>query len=415
MAGGEVETVAYLRERFREYYEEHAEEIEAPPGFEEREFGFLPFEGKTMFRHIAFTSPEEMREYLKTNAPAHAYYSSAYYRAPEAEMEKKGWLGADLVFDIDADHIETPCKEEHDRWTCRNCGTSGRGTAPEACPNCGKANFQEETWLCERCLEAAKFETLKLLDILVQDLGFSPKRDLEVNFSGHRGYHVHVYHEDARHLDQLARRELVDYILGVGIEARFHGLTPGFQEEGAALAGIGWGGRLARALYGFLLDVDPEDLQGLGLSEGFVKRLLGRREELLECLTKEPLARMIKFFGPRDRRALDRLVEAAVRREAAAIDTVVTTDIHRLIRLPGTLHGKTGLRAVRVPVDELEGFDPLRSAVAFDEGEVEVHVVRSPEFRVGEETYGPFREEEVELPSAAAILLLCKGVARVVG
>ncbi len=107
MAGGEVETVAYLRERFREYYEEHAEEIEAPPGFEEREFGFLSFEGKTMFRHIAFTSPGEMREYLKTNAPAHAYYSSAYYRAPEAEMEKKGWLGADLVFDIDADHIET--------------------------------------------------------------------------------------------------------------------------------------------------------------------------------------------------------------------------------------------------------------------------------------------------------------------
>jgi len=29
-------------------------------------------------------------------------------------MENKGWIGADLIFDIDADHIETRCKTEHD-------------------------------------------------------------------------------------------------------------------------------------------------------------------------------------------------------------------------------------------------------------------------------------------------------------
>ena len=414
MAGGEIETIAYLRERFREHYLTHAEMVEVPPSFDQREFGFLSFEGKTMFRHIAFRSPEEMRNYLKTNAPAHVYYSSAYYEAPEAEMERKGWLGADLVFDIDADHIETPCKNDHDRWTCRNCGMEGKGSAPESCPNCGRANFKEENWLCEKCLEAAKFETLKLLDILVQDLGFSPRQDLDVNFSGHRGYHVHVYQEEARQLDQLARRELVDYIMGTGIEARFHGFAPVPRGEGPAMAGIGWGGRLARALYDFILDAEPKPLEGLGLSGRFVKNLLERREEILESLIKEPPGRMLRFFGPRDRRYLDRLVEVAVRREASAIDTVVTTDIHRLIRLPMTLHGKTGLRAEEIPVDGLEGFDPLRSAIAFDEGEITVQVMNAPEFRVGGETFGPFRGEKVELPAAAAILLLCKRVASVI-
>ncbi|MFB0543455.1 MAG: DNA primase small subunit domain-containing protein, partial [Candidatus Bathyarchaeia archaeon] len=235
-----------------------------------------------------------------------------------------------------------------------------------------------------------------------------------INFSGHRGYHVHVYQEEARQLDQLARRELVDYIMGIGIEAGFHGFAPRARGEGAALEGSGWEGRLARALYGFILEAEPETLQGLGLSSRFVKNLLERKEEVLESLIKEPSGRVLRFFGPRDRGSLDRLVEAAVRREASAIDTVVTTDIRRLIRLPMSLHGKTGLRAEEIPVDGLEGFDPLRSAVAFDEGEITVQVMNAPEFRVGEETYGPFREERAELPAAAAILLLCKGVASVV-
>ncbi|MCL4332766.1 MAG: DNA primase catalytic subunit PriS, partial [Candidatus Thermoplasmatota archaeon] len=52
----------------------------------------------------------------------------------------------------------------------------------------------------------------------------------------------------------------------------------------------------------------------------------------------------------------------------------VTTDVHRLIRFPGSLHGKTGLEVVPVPIDELGGFDPLKSAIpdVFMEGEEEV-------------------------------------------
>jgi hypothetical protein len=42
---------------------------------------------------------------------------------------------------------------------------------------------------------------------------------------------------------------------------------------------------------------------------------------------------------------------------------------------------------------------------------VEVFVHESPEFRVGDSRFEAFRERKVELPTAAALFLLCKGVA----
>ena len=101
-------------------------------------------------------------------------------------------------------------------------------------------------------------------------------------------------------------------------------------------------------------------------------------------------------------------------KQSVKIDTVVTTDIHRLIRMGDTLHGKTGLKKVEVPVAGIESFDPLKGAIAFKEGTVAVYVIEAPQFRLGEETYGPYKGEKVELPTAAAMLLLCKGTAQVI-
>jgi DNA primase small subunit len=92
------------------------------------------------------------------------------------------------------------------------------------------------------------------------------------------------------------------------------------------------------------------------------------------------------------------------------IDTVVTTDIHRLIRMPGTLNGKTGLKATMLPLDGLENFDPFDEPVVF-RGTQKVHVRRAPEIRIKDQRFGPFENEEVELPLAAAVLLVAKGVA----
>jgi DNA primase small subunit len=101
-------------------------------------------------------------------------------------------------------------------------------------------------------------------------------------------------------------------------------------------------------------------------------------------------------------------------KESAKIDTVVTTDIHRLIRMAGTLHGKTGLKKVEFPLSRLADFDPFKEAVAFKDGEVKVFVSDAPEFRLSGNMFGPYRSQTVKLPTAAALLLICKGRAEAV-
>jgi DNA primase small subunit len=101
------------------------------------------------------------------------------------------------------------------------------------------------------------------------------------------------------------------------------------------------------------------------------------------------------------------LATKAVAKKSARIDSVVTTDVHRLIRLPGTLNGHTGLLAMNVVREKLDEFDPFREAIVF-QGSMKIRVKDSPRFELGDGRYGPFENEKVELPSYAAMLLLCK-------
>ena len=158
----------YVAMQFQQWYHNNAKIVKTPNEAPKREFAFISFGGKTMFRHISLKSDLALQNYLRNNAPAHSYHSSAYYLYPDRVMIEKGWLGADLVFDIDSDHFHLPCQEKHDQWWCLNCDELGKGHPPEKC-RCGKAKFETKNWLCESCLQAAKHEAQKLLDILIQD------------------------------------------------------------------------------------------------------------------------------------------------------------------------------------------------------------------------------------------------------
>jgi hypothetical protein len=65
-------------------------------------------------------------------------------------------------------------------------------------------------------------------------------------------------------------------------------------------------------------------------------------------------------------------------------------------------------------VKHLQDFDPFTEAVAFKEGTAKVSVSCAPQFRLGENTFGPYTNEKLELPTAAAVLLVCKGRAEAV-
>jgi DNA primase small subunit len=249
----------FIQGKFAEYYEKHSSSVAPPASIERREFGFSLFKENIMLRHKSFRNMNDFRYFLGRVVPSNVYYSGAYYEKPESEMEEKGWLGADLVFDIDADHIDTPCNKLHDKWICGNCGFVGRGLSPERCPVCGSQKFDTKTWPCEVCLKSAKVEAVKLLDMLMRDFGFSGK-EVSVFFSGHRGYHVHVESRTAKTLDSVARKEIVDYVCGLGFDAILHGLG----EKGVRMSHVlrgptlndpGWRGRIAKGVYDFILNL----------------------------------------------------------------------------------------------------------------------------------------------------------------
>ena len=99
-----IKTRDFLKEKFQEYYRNA--DITLPPRFTAREWGFLSWEGGIMKRHQKFRSIKDVQKYLIRVAPAHSYHSVAYYKDPgKNTMIEKEWMGADLIFDLDADHL----------------------------------------------------------------------------------------------------------------------------------------------------------------------------------------------------------------------------------------------------------------------------------------------------------------------
>jgi DNA primase small subunit len=395
----------FVYQKFTEYYQDPQTVIPVPQMPELREFGYLMFKERFMKRHLGFTSSISLRATLAETVPSDVYHSCAYYENPDFDMDKKGWIGSDLVFDIDADHIPTSCDKKHDEWKCNNCGKKGRGEPPEICQKCKGTKFEVKTWPCERCINSARHETTKLLGILEKDFGFS-ENELHVYFSGHRGFHVHIEEETIRTLDAMARKEIVDYVLCLGLnlfEKRSSPKSQRRKEEKFRLHNFGWNRRLREAVKNFINNSSFEDLH----------KIVGSQAELLNQSKGTALTRCLDegmwgaISGISDGTWM-KLSLYAKNQLTAQIDTVVTTDTHRLIRMAGTLHGKTGLMKVGFAVKDLQVFDPFTQAVAFKKGKVKVLVSDVPEFTFGGETLGPYKDKEIELPVAAAIMLICK-------
>ena len=328
-------TREYLKGRFGDYYRRASPVL--PPDANLREWGHIPWtpgSGTTMLRHQSLYDLGDVDTFFADNAPRHAYFSAARYDDPGAStMSKKGWRSADLVFDLDADHLPGVDPAET--------------TYPEM-------------------LAACKDALLRLLDFLDDDFAFD---DCTVVFSGGRGYHVHVRDESVRELDSEARREVVDYVRAIDLDT--DGLIRTVSERGTTKRVLrtegGWGARVHAALVEYaddLRDMDEADarerlmeLEGIGE---------GRAETILGAFDRNPTAVRegnVEAGGPGVRRLVSALAARVTATDTAPIDEPVTTDTRRLIRLPGTLHGGSGLVVTPLDREDLDEFDPLRDAV----------------------------------------------------
>jgi DNA primase small subunit len=70
--GQDEATIRFLRKSFSDYYAKA--KLQLPDRFGRREWGFMFFGRDMMLRHMALRSSEEMRAFLRREAPAHSYH-----------------------------------------------------------------------------------------------------------------------------------------------------------------------------------------------------------------------------------------------------------------------------------------------------------------------------------------------------
>jgi DNA primase small subunit len=364
-----VDTKVFLGRRFKEYYLRNV--IEGPFSIEQREFGFGTLDDKIKFRHKSFKSQRELQNYLQRETPYYVSYSAAYYEFPaNREMADKRWLGADLIFDLDAD-----------------------------------MQFMDE-----RLLEDVRRQAENLVGFLTDDFGFGREK-LRVNFSGSKGYHIHCTDESIMKLSGEERREIVDYVTATGLDRKYF-----FHDEDAP-AGIvfsasgrrdpkeksvmsvgpnrestGWPGRLYRGVRDEVsssgMDADKKQRLLSMLERGIWEGVPGFREGSFDRITKEYA---VKLTGDTDK--------------------MVTLDTARLIRLPESLHGGTGLKAANVR--DIKKFNPQDDAVAFGDCEVKLAATKKTgHFRLKGRDYGGYEPgETIAIPEYAAVYLMLKDAA----
>lgn len=352
-----------FRELFLKYY---AELDPAPPELlSSREIGFIPF-GGSMVRHRSLSGKEEIVKFLKNTVPRHLYYSTAYYRYPgNTKMNLKEWLGAELIFDLDADHIQGASKLSY-----------------------------------EEILRQVKLHTNRLVfRFLMDDFGFT-EDEIHISFSGGRGYHVHILSDRVYSLDSDSRREITNYIRGEGLDHR--NFIYEMRRQNAAEQG--WFKTIDEAFTRFSRNVISADADAISTldrslgnrnsSKAFLNAMksgvrIGRSLQKKEDVFTRPGAEKYQVMDQRDEQVLQALITDAVELNSAEIDEPVTTDVHRLIRFPLSLHGKTGLKVLPLSMSEFSEFDPLRDAVpdCFREGSEKVNMRTKFKIRFGDSEF----------------------------
>ena len=204
---------------------------------------------------------------------------------------------------------------------------------------------------------------MRVVGFLVDDFGVGHGA-IRLYFSGNRGYHLHVYDKRFEPLDQQGRAEIAEYMQGSSLPPNQSLSASIRRRPPMGPQGSGW----TRRITGYV-DTRRQDYPG----------------------------------------TLQKLVSDAIASQRALVDSSVTTDIHRVFRLAGTLHGDTGMAKTRI--ESMADFDPQEDPVVLSAKPVNVRVGFYPRFRMKHREFGPFmKPETVELPAYAAVPILTRGL-----
>ena len=365
----------FLEESFKEYYFDHFDLIHVPERSQEREYGYKKF-NSGMIRHLSLKTDKDLHLMLMTNLPSDVFCSNGYYSFPNLPMTEKDWKEADLIFDIDAKDLELSCRKDHTCMKCASCAEIS--LVQDACPKCKSNKLDLISLPCQNCISGVKKEVLNLVKILTSDLQIDDK-NIRISFSGNEGFHVYVTNSSYNQLGSNERRDLIDYV-------KFQNAIPerfGFPKNKPSrssfpdLGDSGWSGRVAKDLFG----------------------------------SKSKRSKTITKVISDGRVAYQQRLEEMKNSIGVKIDSNVTSDIHRIFRLEGSLNSKSGL--VKLVCEDIEKFNPYTEACLIDDKPVEISVNLPIKFRLKNTDFGPYANEKISVPRYAAVYMICKGIASV--
>ena len=365
----------FLEETFKQYYFDHFDLIHVPDRSKEREYGYKKF-NSGMIRHMSLKTDKDLHLMLMTNLPSDVFCSNGYYSFPNLPMTEKDWKEADLIFDIDAKDLNLSCRKNHTCMKCVSCDEIS--LVQDTCPKCKSNKLDLVALTCQNCISGVKKEVLNLVKILTSDLQIDDK-NIRISFSGNEGFHVYVTNSSYNQLGSNERRDLIDYIkFQSAIPERF-----GFPKNNPSrtsfpdLGDPGWSGRVAKELFG------SKSKRSKGVTKIISDGQVAYQQKLEE---------MKNSIGVK-------------------IDSNVTSDIHRIFRLEGSLNSKSGL--AKLACEDIEKFDPYIEACLIDDKPVEILANFPIKFGLKNRKFGPYTNEKISVPKYAAAYMVCKGIASV--
>ena len=382
-----VKTISVIKKAFREYYFNHSRAIEEPLKMEQREFGYMHFGQAGMLRHLSFKNMKELDAMLVREGPSDVYCSNAYYRFPTQQpMQEKQWLGADLIFDIDGKDLGMPCVPSHSYSVCINCGYVSRPPEQDeerssySCPSCGCKKADHVSIPCSKCMDGSKRQAKRLMDFLLADIGLEHSA-INIYFSGNNGFHVHINDDACGSLDPQARSDLVGYLSGKGLMLESIGVRKTNTESSFSIK-------------------FPKS----GLTYGWRRRIAEKLK--IDMTSAIKLKNIVNQYGGYNafKVELDKLAKDM----GVKLDPQVTTDVHRVFRMPGTLNSKSGLSKAKS--SDLHSFDPFVDACLLGDGNVSVRVKTPVKLKLKRNSFN-ISKESAEIPAYAAVYLMCKGLA----
>ncbi len=357
-----------LNELLKEHYDSSVGEVYCPERIELREFGFAFFIGQFR-RHMSFKHGRDLHSYIQQTLPKDVYYSVASYRRAAAPMADKGWMEAELPFDLDAEQVL-------------------RTDNP----------LVKDGWISNIYYDEIKRELFKLLDNFIEaDFGLT-SRDYTIAFSGGRGFHVRITDKVFKELGSQLRRQIVEHVaLGHMPEwapAKRGTIAPFTHDYGWDLRTFSWLKNRVAA--------QRDRSSPTHLPQRIVSQLATASKPTELCVRRT------------DRRVLEEYLREAMNNLTVAIDERVTVDLNRLLRAAGSVHGGSGLICKILSKTDLDGFEPLTSAVMNLRSSKRLLVENVPlRVEIKGESLGPSdKGKSIEVNSALAYYVVVRRGAR---